>query len=165
MNRWCLSGPLDWDLFEKPPPQKDGRCWSRDIVGMATDGTGRRERHAAHSPGTALHASAHVGQCGQGIWKVHVDRFVNSYLMMLGNLHTFLSTCYFFQNWFQKFLALNTPIATNVVCFSRLLKSQQKSSAFLVCWNRNKSRLFFSSAEMFKKPLKQTVWTQIRLLS
>ena len=30
--------------------------------------------------------------------------------------------------------------------------------------NRNKSRLLFSSAEMFKKPLWQTVWTQIRLL-
>ena len=30
--------------------------------------------------------------------------------------------------------------------------------------NRNKSRLLFSSAEMFKKPLRQTVWTQIRLL-
>ena len=28
----------------------------------------------------------------------------------------------------------------------------------------NKSRLLFSSAEMFKKPLWQTVWTQIRLL-
>ena len=32
------------------------------------------------------------------------------------------------------------------------------------CINRNKSRLLFSSAEMFKKPLWQTVWTQIRLL-
>ena len=30
--------------------------------------------------------------------------------------------------------------------------------------NRNKSRLLFSSAEMFKKPLWQTMWTQIRLL-
>ena len=30
--------------------------------------------------------------------------------------------------------------------------------------NRNKSRLLFSSAKMFKKPLWQTVWTQIRLL-
>ena len=30
--------------------------------------------------------------------------------------------------------------------------------------NRNKSRLLFSSAEMFKKPLWQTVWTQIILL-
>ena len=30
--------------------------------------------------------------------------------------------------------------------------------------NRNKSRLLFSSAEMFKKPLWQTVRTQIRLL-
>ena len=29
------------------------------------------------------------------------------------------------------------------------------------CANRNKSRLLFSSAEMFKKPLWQTVWTQI----
>ena len=29
--------------------------------------------------------------------------------------------------------------------------------------NRNKSRLLFSSAEMFNKPLRQTVWTQIRL--
>ena len=29
--------------------------------------------------------------------------------------------------------------------------------------NRNKSRLLFSSAEMFKKPLWKTVWTQIRL--
>ena len=28
---------------------------------------------------------------------------------------------------------------------------------------RNKSRLLFSSAEMFKKPLGQTVWTQIRV--
>ena len=28
----------------------------------------------------------------------------------------------------------------------------------------NKSRLLLSSAEMFKKPLWQTVWTQIRLL-
>ena len=28
----------------------------------------------------------------------------------------------------------------------------------------NKSRLLFSSAEMFKKPLWQSVWTQIRLL-
>ena len=27
-----------------------------------------------------------------------------------------------------------------------------------------KSRMLFSSAEMFKKPLSQTVWTQIRLL-
>ena len=33
-----------------------------------------------------------------------------------------------------------------------------------LCANRNKSRLLFSSAEMFKKPLWQTVWTQIRLL-
>ena len=32
------------------------------------------------------------------------------------------------------------------------------------CASRNKSRLLFSSAEMFKKPLWQTVWTQIRLL-
>ena len=32
------------------------------------------------------------------------------------------------------------------------------------CANRNKSQLLFSSAEMFKKPLWQTVWTQIRLL-
>ena len=32
------------------------------------------------------------------------------------------------------------------------------------CANRNKSRLLFSSAEMFKKPLWQTVWIQIRLL-
>ena len=32
------------------------------------------------------------------------------------------------------------------------------------CANCNKSRLLFSSAEMFKKPLWQTVWTQIRLL-
>ena len=33
-------------------------------------------------------------------------------------------------------------------------------------WSANciKSRLLFSSAEMFKKPLWQTVWTQIRLL-
>ena len=31
--------------------------------------------------------------------------------------------------------------------------------------NRNKSRLLLSSAEMFKKPLLQTVWTQIRLCS
>ena len=31
-------------------------------------------------------------------------------------------------------------------------------------YNRNKSRLLFSSAEMFKKPLWQTVLTQIRLL-
>ena len=31
-------------------------------------------------------------------------------------------------------------------------------------YDRNKSRLLFSSAEMFKKPLWQTVWTQIRLL-
>ena len=30
--------------------------------------------------------------------------------------------------------------------------------------NRNKSRRLFSSAEMFKKPLWQTVWTKIRLL-
>ena len=30
--------------------------------------------------------------------------------------------------------------------------------------NCNKSRLLFSSAEMIKKPLWQTVWTQIRLL-
>ena len=31
--------------------------------------------------------------------------------------------------------------------------------------NRNKSRLLFSPAEMFKQPLWQTVWTQNRLLS
>ena len=37
-------------------------------------------------------------------------------------------------------LTLNEPIATKVVCF------------------------FFSSSDMFKKPLWQTVWTQIRLL-
>ena len=30
--------------------------------------------------------------------------------------------------------------------------------------NCSKSRLLFSYAEMFKKPLWQTVWTQIRLL-
>ena len=30
--------------------------------------------------------------------------------------------------------------------------------------NCNKSRVLFSSAEMFKKPLWQTVWTQVRLL-
>ena len=34
----------------------------------------------------------------------------------------------------------------------------------LLCANRNISRLLFSSAEMFKKPLWQTMWTQIRLL-
>ena len=33
-----------------------------------------------------------------------------------------------------------------------------------LCASRNKSRLLFSSAEMFKKPLWQTVWTQNRLL-
>ena len=32
------------------------------------------------------------------------------------------------------------------------------------CAKRNKSRLLFLTAEMFKKPLWQTVWTQIRLL-
>ena len=32
------------------------------------------------------------------------------------------------------------------------------------CSNHNKSCLLFLSAEMFKKPLWQTVWTQIRLL-
>ena len=32
------------------------------------------------------------------------------------------------------------------------------------CINCNKSRLLFSFAEMFKKPLWQTVWTQTRLL-
>ena len=32
-----------------------------------------------------------------------------------------------------------------------------------LCANHNKSRLVFSSAEMFKKPLWQKVWTQIRL--
>ena len=32
------------------------------------------------------------------------------------------------------------------------------------CANRNKSHLLFSSAEMFKKPLMQTVWTQIRAI-
>ena len=32
------------------------------------------------------------------------------------------------------------------------------------CANRNKSDLLFSSAEMFKEPLWQTVWTKIRLL-
>ena len=32
------------------------------------------------------------------------------------------------------------------------------------CTNRIKSRLLFSSAEMFKKPLWQTMWTHIRLL-
>ena len=32
------------------------------------------------------------------------------------------------------------------------------------CANRNKSRLHFTSAAMIKKPLWQTVWTQIRLL-
>ena len=32
-----------------------------------------------------------------------------------------------------------------------------------LCANRNKSCLLFLSAEMFKKPLWQTVWTQIRL--
>ena len=31
-------------------------------------------------------------------------------------------------------------------------------------FNRNKSHLLFLSAEMLKKPLWQTVWTQIRLL-
>ena len=36
-------------------------------------------------------------------------------------------------------LTLNAPMATKVVCF-------------------------YSSAEMFKKPLRQTVWTKIRLL-
>ena len=33
------------------------------------------------------------------------------------------------------------------------------------CANRNKSRPLFSSAKMFKKPLWQTVWTQIRFLA
>ena len=32
------------------------------------------------------------------------------------------------------------------------------------CANGNKSRLLFTSAEMLKKPLWQTVWTQIRLI-
>ena len=33
-----------------------------------------------------------------------------------------------------------------------------------LCANRNKSHLLFSSEEMFKEPLSQTVRTQIRLL-
>ena len=33
-----------------------------------------------------------------------------------------------------------------------------------LCANPNKSGLLFSSAKMFKKPLWQSVWTQIRLL-
>ena len=40
--------------------------------------------------------------------------------------------------------------------------SDQLASSLLGFSNRNKSRLLFSSAEMFKKPLWQTVWTQIR---
>ena len=32
------------------------------------------------------------------------------------------------------------------------------------CANPNKSHLLFSSAEIYKKPLWQTVWTKIRLL-
>ena len=65
----------------------------------------------------------------------------------------------FLQDFFEKF---------NFVKVSRQhqkrekLPSMQKvnpSSA-----NHNKSRLLFSYAEMFKKPLWQTVWTQIRLL-
>ena len=31
----------------------------------------------------------------------------------------------------------------------------------LLCTNRNKHRLIFSSAEILKKPIWQTVWTQI----
>ena len=46
-------------------------------------------------------------------------------------------------------------------------QSPNKSSSVVIpkSANRNKSRLLFSSAEMFKKPLWQTVWTQIRLCS
>ena len=39
-----------------------------------------------------------------------------------------------------------------------------KEEVIQVNLTSNKSRLLFSSAEMFKKPLWQTVWTQIRLL-
>ena len=46
-------------------------------------------------------------------------------------------------------------------------QSPNKSSSVVIpkSANRNKSCLPFSSAEMFKKPLWQTVWTQIRLCS
>ena len=49
---------------------------------------------------------------------------------------------------------LSYQIQPNPKCANR-----NKPSAFLAT-----SRLLFSSAGMFKKPLWQTVWTQIRLL-
>ena len=55
----------------------------------------------------------------------------------------------------------------------QILQQNLKATKWWVCCvikalfsaNRNKSRLLFSSAEMFKKPLWRIVWTQIRLPS
>ena len=50
-------------------------------------------------------------------------------------------------------------------CFQRLSAgNMSRQSINPKSANRNKSCLLFSSAEMFKKPLWQTGWTQIRLL-
>ena len=60
-------------------------------------------------------------------------------------------------------------VATHIV--TKVHQQMRKHSILVVNggkivnpWCANKSRLLFSSAEMFKKPLWQTVWTQIRLL-
>ena len=50
------------------------------------------------------------------------------------------------------------------VSFTLNLLLRTKNDCLHTYFQHNKSRLLFSSAEMFKKPLFQTVWTQIRLL-
>lgn len=53
-----------------------GGCGPRDSAGMAPDGSGRGEGHAADRPGTAVYVTADVRQCGQSVWKVipHLDQ-------------------------------------------------------------------------------------------
>ena len=43
---------------------QDGRCGSRDAVGMAAQWCRGGEGHAVNCPGTTLHAAPHVRQRG-----------------------------------------------------------------------------------------------------
>ena len=71
----------------------------------------------------------------------------------------------FFQEHYQS-IKQNVGPDLDINCLQRL-SAEDKSHLKELTLNAPiaaKSRLLFSSAEMFKKLLRQTVWTQIRLL-
>ena len=62
------------------------------------------------------------------------------------------------------FLSVRSNNSLALAIFHELSLLQVNNHGIYFNVNHNKSRLLFSSAEMFKKPLWQTAWTQIRLL-